>query len=141
MQFIKSITHNVCDSPRPQPTTADVKTVILLFSGPVVTYRAFRQCAPRFVRGSTKQEYEAAVEQLKPQLGSVMSVRVARIAQAIKVFVKRQPNAFPSWPYAHLCKANDYATKFHLPVHKTITKNVKDFLLRQQVITQEQYDA
>jgi hypothetical protein len=87
------------------------------------------------------EEYEAAVEQLKPQLGSVMSVRVARIAQAIKVFVKRQPNAFPSWPYAHLCKANDYATKFHLPVHKTITKNVKDFLLWQQVITQEQYDA
>ena len=37
-----------------------------------------------------------------------------------KAFVKRNPNVFPTWPYAHLCQANDYATKFGLPMHKSI---------------------
>ena len=85
----------------------DIKTAILLFPDPVVTYRAFRQCAPHFVHGSTKQEYDDAVEQLKPHLGSIITVRVARCPQATKAFVKRQPNVFPTWSYAHLCQAND----------------------------------
>ena len=120
---------------------ADIKTAILLFPGPIVTYRAFRQSAPRFVRGSTKQEYSDTIEQLKPHLGSVIAVHVARCPQATKAFLKRQPNAFPTWPYAHLCQANDYACKFALPIHKSITKNIKDILLRQQAISQEQFNA
>ena len=140
-QFIKSIAHNVCDAPRPQPTTADVKTAILLFPGPVVTYRAFRQCAPRFVRASTIQEYQDAVQQLKPLLGTLLSLRVARSSKPTNVFVKGNRNAFPTWPCVHLCQANDYAVKFNLPVHRSISKNIKDFLLHQQAITQEQYDA
>ena len=131
----------MCDAPRRQPTTEDVKTAILLFPGPVVTYRAFRQCAPCFVRGSTKHEYVEAIEELKPQLGSLINIRVARSSQATKIFVKQHPDAFTSWPFAHLCGANDYACKFALPMHKSISRNVKDVLLRQHAITQEQYDA
>ena len=128
-------------SPKTSPTIEDVKTAILLFPGPVVTYRTFRQCAPRFVRGSTKQEYVDAIEELKPQLGSLINIRVARSIQATKTFVKQHPDAFTSWPFAHLCGANDYACKFALPIPKSISRNVKDVLLRQDAITQEQYDA
>ena len=99
------------------------------------------QCAPRFVRGSTKKEYSDAIEELKPQLGSVIAVRVARTTQPTKEFVKRNPNVFPTWPYAHLWQANDYATKFGLPMHKSISRNIKDILLHQRAISQEQYDA
>jgi hypothetical protein len=119
----------------------DVKNAILLFPGPVVTYREFRQYAPRFVRGSTKKEYSDAIEEFKPQLGSVIAVRVARTTQPTKAFVKQNPNVFSTWPYAHLCQANDYATKFGLPMLKSISRNIKDILLRQRAISQEQYDA
>jgi hypothetical protein len=119
----------------------NVKTAILLFPGPVVTYRAFCQCAPRFVRGSTTKEYSDAIEELEPQLGSVIAVRVARTTQPTKSFMKRNPNVFPTWPYAHLCQVNDYATKFGLPMHKSISRNIKDILHRQRAISQEQYDA
>ena len=131
----------MCDVPRPQPTTDDVKLAILLFPGPVVTFRAFRQCAPRFVRGSTKNEFHDALEQLKPDFGSVLSARVARSTQPTKVFVKRQPNMFATWPSVNLCQLNDYNSKYNLPLHKSITKNIKDLLLRQNLITLKQYNA
>ncbi|XP_028412447.1 uncharacterized protein LOC114535274 [Dendronephthya gigantea] len=137
-EFIKTITHNVCDAARPQPTVADIKTAILLFPGPVVTYRAFRQSTPRFLRASTKEEYSNAVEQLKPNFGSVIAARVARRPQVIKAFVKRRPNTFATWPCSDLCNANEYASKFALPIHKAITSNIKDILLRQNAILQEQ---
>ena len=131
----------MCDVPRPQPTTDDMKSAILLFPGPVVTFRAFRQCAPHFVRGSTKNEFHDALEQLKPDFGSVLSARVARSTQPTKVFVKRQLNMFATWPSVNLCQLNDYNSKYNLPLHKSITNNIKDLLLRQNQITLEQYNA
>ena len=76
-QFVKPITHNVCDMPRLQPTDSRCK---ILLPGPLVTYRAFRQCAPCFVRASTKDKYQNTVQQLKPELGTVISLWVARSA-------------------------------------------------------------
>ena len=123
------------------PTTADVKTAILLFPGPCFTYRAFRQAALRFVCGTAKVEFMNAIEQLKSQLGSVVSLRVARSPQPTTVFRKQNPAVFPVWPCPHLCLASNFANKFALPMHKSITKNIRDFLLQRQVITQGQYDS
>ena len=131
----------MCDVPRPQPTVIDLKTAILLFPGPVVTFRAFRQCAPRFVRGSTKNEIHDAVEQLNPDLGSVLSSRAARSAQSTKVFLKRQPNMSATWSSINLCQLQEYNSKYNLPLHKSVTKNMKDLLLGRNLITLEQYNT
>ena len=128
--------------PRSQPCIGDVKTAIILFPGPVVTHRGFRQSAPRFVRSSTVDEFNAAVDQLTPQFGSLLYARVAGSANQTRVFVKRCPHIIAAkCPTRTLCQLHEYTTKYNLPVHKSVARRIKDLLIAQNLITPEQCDT
>ena len=88
--------------------------------------------------GQQSKNYVYAIEELKSQLELLINIQVVRSTQANKSPVKQHPDAFTSWPFTHLCRANDYACKFALHMHKSNSRNVKDLLLCQNAITEEQ---
>ena len=79
---------SVIDKERRQATPEEVKTAILLFSGPLVTFRAFQKFAPRLVRNHTKEEF-APIISLMDIYGKVVSIRIALWAQKVDVFIKK----------------------------------------------------
>ena len=53
------------DEEKPQPTQLAVKTACILFAGPVLTFRAFKQSASRSLRGIAEAEFRDAIVNLE----------------------------------------------------------------------------
>ncbi|XP_028408491.1 uncharacterized protein LOC114540209 [Dendronephthya gigantea] len=137
-EFIKSITNDTCDEERPQPNAGNIKSGILIFPGPVVTYRAFVQSGPRLTRGISNEEFVNATEQLKEDYGHTINVRVARSSKTASLFVKKAPNQFEEWPSEILCKREEYENSYHRPCHKAISPSIRRLLRQQNILTEEQ---
>lgn len=73
-----------------QPSLDDIKVGVLMFPGPVVTKRSFKQSAPRNIRGITESEFLTILETLgKNGYGTLMKLRSTPNARSeILVFVK-----------------------------------------------------
>ncbi len=117
---------------------ANVKSGILVFPGPVVTYRAFVQSGPRLTRGISNQEFINATEQLKIEYGHTMNVRVARSSKSTHIFVKKTPSQFAEWPSGVLCTRSDFENNYNRPCHKAISASIRRLLLNQNLLTEEQ---
>ena len=86
----------------------NVKSGILGFPSPVVSYQAFIQSGPRLTRGISNQEFVNAMEELKVHYGRTMNVRVARASKPTHIFIKKVPSQFEEWPSQDLCTRSDY---------------------------------
>ena len=99
-----------------------------LFGGPVLTYRAFKQSAPRNIRGVANSEFAAAIRGLEEAgVGKVCSVQIPRVTNPVIVFVKEDPDKV-QWPN-DLCCQTDYRARFHQAVNKSITIGIKRALI------------
>ena len=89
------------DEEKEQPTTFAIKTACVLFPGPVFTFRAFKQSAPRSLRAIAEAEFREAITILENSgFGKVCSLRIPRTANPVTVFVKKDPDSI-TWPYNH----------------------------------------
>ncbi|KAK2547347.1 hypothetical protein P5673_032754 [Acropora cervicornis] len=59
-QFLNDLLSPTMDETKGQPTAMVIKIACLLFSGPILMYRAFKQSGPRSLRGITKSEFSVA---------------------------------------------------------------------------------
>lgn len=112
------------DEEKEQPTTFPIKTACVLFPGPVFTFRAFKQSAPRSLRAIAEAEFREAITILEDSgFGKVCSLRIPRTANPVTVFVKKDPDSI-TWPY-NLCTQAEFRQRYHLPPHRGITHAIK----------------
>lgn len=116
------------DDTKAQPSALSIKTACVLFAGPVVTFRSFKQGAPRSLRGIADTEFTAAIEDLQnSSWGTVRRLRIPRTANQVKVFVKQEPDDIV-WP-KQLCSQDEYKLKYQQPSPKSISPAIKRALI------------
>ena len=111
----------------------NVKSGILAFLGPMVSYRAFIQSGPRLTRGISNQEFVNATQELKVHYGQTMNVRVARDSKPTHIFIKRVPSQLEEWPSQDLCTRSDYKSSYNHSCHKSISPSIRRLLLSQNL--------
>ena len=116
-----------------QPTLDEIMIGVLMFPGPVVTKRCFKQSAVRKIRGIVDSEFVAALEQLeKDGCGVIKKLRASASARReIMVFVKLEE--LPE-EITLVCR-DEYRKKFQLPIHKGISEATKAQLREKQLLT------
>jgi len=138
-QFVNNLVATCTEKETAQPSIEDIKAAILHFAGPVVTFRAFKQGAPRAVRSTCQQEFVTAAGHLT-SFGQVVSVRIPRQPRPTNIFVKAKPDTI-NWNVPLLpCKQDDYTSKYVLPVHSSIGAAIKTALVNNGHICQEVFN-
>ena len=113
----------------------DLKIALIMFGGPVITYRAFRQSGQRRLRGIAVTDFNNAIEALEQSaLGRVRQVNVRRAKGPVTVFVKNYPGNVP-WPN-DLCTETDYRARYHLQASKSISAAVRRALIEAEFVPQ-----
>ena len=120
VDFIKSITEVTHEKEKAQPNASDIKTAIILFPGPLVTYQGFKKYRSRAMRSVTRPEFETCAENLS-LYGSYVKVRVPRSAKQVGVLFKKTPSV---WPDDALCSQEDFNEKKNAPANALITANI-----------------
>ena len=120
VDFLKSITEVTRETVKPQPLATDIKTAIVLFPGPLVTYQAFKKYGARAMRSVARPEFETCAANLA-QYGDYVKVRVPRSAKQVGVLVKKMPS---SWPSKALCTEEEFEDKKNQPLNALITRNI-----------------
>ncbi len=113
-----------------QPTIGELKLACLLFPGPCLSYRAFKQSAPRRLRSIADPEFRTAVKELSDEgFGSVQTMRIARARYPAAIFCKKKPTdpSLDPWTY-DICSKEQYMEKFNHTCHKAITAPMREFL-------------
>ena len=124
------------DEEKGQPTSMAIKTACLLFGGPLLTYRAFKQSGLRCLRGIANTEFRNAIQALKESgLGKVHTVQVRYVSNPVTVFSKEDPEKI-QWPF-ELCSQTEYRSRFHQQVNKSITTAIKCALIDADFLPQE----
>ena len=112
------------DEEKQQPTRLEVKTACILFSGPVVTFRLFKQSASRSLRGIAEPEFRDAIVSLENTgMGKVRSFRIPRTPNPATVFVKNELDNI-TWP-SNLCSQTEYRQRYQLPTYRSVTPAIK----------------
>ena len=115
-----------------QPTLDEIMIGVLMFPGPVVTKRSFKQSAGRKIRGIVDSEFVMALERLETDgCGVIKKLRASVNAKReIVVFVKLEelPEEIT------LVSRDEYRKKFQLPIHKAISEATKTQLQEKQLL-------
>ena len=99
------------DEVKGQPTSMAMKTACLLFGGPLLTYKAFKQSGPRGLREIASTKFSDAIQALEPPgLGKVRTVRVRYVSNPVTVFIKEDPEKI-QWP-SDFCSQTEYGSRF-----------------------------
>ena len=115
------------EATRSQPTATEIRDAILYFPGPLLTFRLFKQYGPRAFRSVLNTEYDMAIEKLQTDnIGNNVTITIANQRQQQKVFVKKTPEDLPENAQLDL---NKYREKFNMPVHRSITQNMRNALV------------
>ena len=129
LQFLKTLVEPTMDIERAQPTTLAIKAACLLFAGPVLTYRCFKQGASRPLRGIAEAEFTNAITALRTSnFGRVVSVRVPRTPRLMVALVKHKPDDI-QWP-SSLCEEQEYRQRYNIPTHRSVTPAIRRALER-----------
>ena len=120
VDFLKSITEVARETVKAQPLATDIKTAILLFPTPLVTYQALKKYGARAMRSVAHPEFETCAANLT-QYGDYVKVRVPRSAKQVRVLVKKMPSI---WPAEALCTEDDFQDKKNAPMNVLITRNI-----------------
>ena len=83
VDFLKSITEVTSEM--------EIKTAIVLFPGPLVTYQAIKKYGARAMRSVARPEFETCAANLA-QYGDYVKVRVPCSAKQVGVLVKKMPS-------------------------------------------------
>ena len=95
----------------------------------MVTYRGFKQSAPRAVRTTAEQEFATACSHLS-SYGRLVNVRVPRQTKPTKVFLKASPEDIQWNPESlQICNREDYEAKWCLPPHSSVGNAIKNALV------------
>lgn len=125
------------DKETKQPSIEEIKAAVVFFPGPVVTYRGFKQSAPRAVRTTAEQEFATACSHLS-SYGRLVSVRVPRQTKPTKVFLKATPENIQWNPQSlQICNREDYEAKWCLPPHSSVGNAIKNALISAGHVTNE----
>ena len=121
-----------------QSTAMVIKTTCLLFSGPILTYRAFQQSGQRSLRGIANSECSVAIKDLEESgLGKVRSVRVRFSSNPVTVFVKEDPDNV-RWPTDY-CNQTEYRSHCNQPTNKSISIAIKRALIEALFIPEDMF--
>ena len=122
--YVSELITPTLDDEKPQPTALAVKTACILFSGPVFTFRAFKQSATRKLRGIAEAEFRDAIVSLENSgMGQIFSFRIPRTTNPVTVFVKNNPDSI-TWP-CDLCSQTEFRQRYQLPTHRSVTPAIK----------------
>ena len=125
------------DKETKQPSIEEIKAAVVFFPGPVVTYRGFKQSAPRAVRTTAEQKFATACSHLS-SYGRLVSVRVPRQTKPTKVFLKATPENIQWNPQSpQICNREDYEAKWCLPPHSSVGNAIKNALISAGHVTNE----
>lgn len=129
LQFIKLVMHNVSDAPSPQCTPGSrcqIRNPCVSWSPrhvPSISSMCTSFCSCMGQRNkSTIPQLTNSSRTWHRSLGLS-----GKKHEKAKVFVKRHPNAFLTWPHVHLCQQDDFLSKFHLRLPEFIARHIKDF--------------
>ncbi len=115
-----------------QPTLEEIMIGVLMFPGPVVTKRSFKQSAGRKIRGIVDSEFLTALERLeKDGCGVIKKLRAsvnARRETVVFVKLEELPGEIA------LVSRDEYRKKFQLPIHKAISEATKIQLQEKQLL-------
>lgn len=113
------------DETKGQPTAMVIKTACLLFAGPLLMHRAFKQSGPHGLPGIANFEFSVARNDLQEfGLGKVRSVRVRFSSNLVTVLVKEDPDKVP-WPTDY-CNQTEYCSCYNQEYfHLERTRNTK----------------
>ena len=136
VDFLKSITEVTRETVKPQPLATDIKTAIVLFPGPLVTYQAFKKYGARAMRSVARPEFETCAANLA-QYGDYVKVRVPRSAKQVGVLVKKMPS---TWPSQALCTEEEFEDKKNQPLNVLITRNILQALNSAGHYTEDETD-
>ena len=126
------------DETKTQPTLLAIKTACLVFGGPLVTFRAFKQSGPRALRGIANSEFMNAINSLEESgLGKVRVVQVRYVSTPVTVFIKEEPDKV-NWP-SDLCTQTDYQARYNLTANKCVTPAIKRALIDAEFIPQDMF--
>lgn len=126
------------DDTKTQPTLMAIKSACLVFGGPVVTFRAFKQSGPRALRGIANSEFMNVINSLEESgLGKVRTVQVRYVSNPITVFIKEEPDKV-NWP-TDLCSQTDYRAKYNLTANKCVTPAIKRALIDAEFIPEDMF--
>ena len=126
------------DETKTQPTLLAIKTACLVFGGPLVTFRAFKQSGPRALRGIANSEFTNAINSLEESgLGKVRIVQVRYVSTPVTVFIKEEPDKV-NWP-SDLCTQTDYQARYNLTANKCVTPAIKRALIDAEFIPQDMF--
>ena len=126
------------DETKGQPTAMVIKIACLLFSGPILTYGAFKQSGPRSLHGIANSEFSVALKDLEESgLGKGRSVRVGFSSNPVTVFVKEDPDNV-RWPTDY-CNQTEYHSCYNQPANKRISIAIKRALIEAQFISEDMF--
>ena len=74
-----------------QPTQEDIEKGILLFSGPIVPVRGFKQTGSRKLRKITDNEFKTAATNMNNTFGKYIEIRVPRSVKKQGAFITAKP--------------------------------------------------
>ena len=112
-----------------QPTLDDIMIGVLMFPGPIVTKRSFKQSAGRKIRGVVDSEFITALE--KDGCGVIKKLRASVNARReTVVFLKLED--LPE--KVTLVSPDEYRKKFQLPIHKAISEATKTQLREKELL-------
>jgi len=123
-----------------QPTMDELKRFVLLSNGPVVSFRSFKNFAPRTLRPILlSNEFVQVISALKDEnAGGIHTFRVHGSSSDSVVFVKRFYDDLPQ-KFQNEFDKNIYNTKFNGLINKIIiSKNMRVHLHRHGIITDRQ---
>ena len=126
------------DETKTQPTLLAIKTACLVFGGPLVTFRAFKQSGPRALCGIANSEFMNAINSLEESgLGKVRIVQVRYVSTPVTVFIKEEPDKV-NWP-SDFCTQTDYQARYNLTANKCVTPAIKRALIDAEFIPQDMF--
>ena len=113
-----------------------LKPLVSFFSGPLLTYRAFKHSGPRSLRGIANSEFSVAIKDLEESgPRKVCSGRLRFPSNRVTVFAKEDPDNV-RWPTDY-CNQTEYRSRYNQPKNKSISIAIKRALIEAQFIPQD----
>ena len=132
LQYIATLLQPILDDETPQPCIEDIKRRCLLLPGPIISFRTFKQCTSKKLRGIAEDEFFRSIAELE-QYGAIVQIRAPRATDPTTLFIKKRPEAI-DW-HGGICQEEKYRHKYTKPTHPTITAAMKDILVRDGHVT------
>ena len=135
-QFLNDLISPTMDEAKGQPTSVATKTACLLFGGPLLTYRAFKQSGPQGLCGIANTKFSNAIQALQEsRLSKVRTVQVCYASNPVTLFIKEDPEKI-QW-LSEFYSQTEYWSRFHQQVNKSITATIKRALIDADFLPQE----